>query len=553
MSVCRFSLSLLLGLVLATASLADDFVVESGFQLLFDSKSLDGWEGNLQTFRVEDGAIFAGNLYTEIAHNEFLCTKKQYGDFELRLQARIRGDGQNAGVQFRSQRVPNHHEVSGYQCDMGTINERPIWGMLYDESRRNKFLVETSGETAAKAARPHSWNDLVIRCVGPRIEIWVNGVQTVDYTETDPSIPTRGILGLQIHGGAPTEAQYRKIRIKSLGTPEAIEADREQAVPPETLDAVAPTSQDFQLLYAGDIMLDDLPGKAIARGVDPFQEFAELLRSADATIGNLECVVATKGDEIKKPFAFRAHPSVLPVLKRHFGIVSLANNHTGDFGHAAFLEQLDLLDKHQIAHFGGGRDCAHARMPHILEVKGLRIALLGYNEFKPRGFEAGPDWPGVAWSVDEHVLADIRAARSRHRADLVIPLMHWGWEQEPASARQKQLARMMIDVGADAVVGAHPHVTQEVEYYKGKLIVYSLGNFVFDGFDEGPERIGWLLRMRMNKQGVVAWDTVVAHMDAEGIPHLEREAKSPSGRAGSPMIEERRALVDSPLSLLQGK
>ncbi|MFM9116644.1 MAG: CapA family protein [Planctomycetota bacterium] len=532
---------------------ADDFVVEPGFTSIFDGKSLEGWEGSLKSFRVEEGAIVAGTLNSPIPRNEFLCTKKRYGDFELRLEARLRGEGQNAGIQFRSERVPNHHEVSGYQCDMGIMKDRPIWGFLYDESRRNKFLVEADAETMSRAARPHSWNNLVIRCVGPRVEIWVNGVQTVNYTEADPAIAARGVIGLQIHGGAPAEAYYRKIRIKLLGKPDAIEADEKQSVAPEVLDPVAATADDVQLIYAGDIMLDDLPGAAIARGVDPFQEFASVFKAAQATIGNLECVVATKGEEVKKPFAFRARPSVLPVLKRHIGIVSLANNHSGDFGHAAFLEQLELMAEHKIAHFGGGRDCSQARLPYLLNVHGLRIALLGYNEFKPRSFEAGPDWPGVAWSVDEQVVADIRAARTRHHADLVIPYMHWGWEQEPASARQKQLARIMIDAGADVVVGAHPHVTQEVEYYKGKLIAYSLGNFVFDGFGEGPERVGWLLRLRLNKQGLVAWDTVVANLDDEGLPHLARDTKSPAGKAGSSQIEDRRALVDSPFTLLHSK
>jgi len=314
---------------------------------------------------------------------------------------------------------------------------------------------------------------------------------------------------------------------------------------------VKPTADDFELIYAGDIMLADLPGKAIAKGIDPFAEFADLLRGADATIGNLECVVATGGEAVKKPWVFRADPKVLPLLKQHFGIVSLANNHTGDFGHEAFLEQLDLLEKNKLPYFGGGRNGSHARMPHILKVKGLRVALLGYNEFKPRSFEAGPDWPGVAWSVDEQVIADIRSARTRHQADLVIPYMHWGWENEPANDRQKQLARMMIEAGADMVIGGHPHVTQEIEYYQGKLIVYSLGNFVFDGFEEGPGRIGWLVRLRMNKLGLVAWDTVVAHMDDQGIPHLMRDAKSPSGMSGSEKIEERRALTDSPLNSLK--
>jgi poly-gamma-glutamate capsule biosynthesis protein CapA/YwtB (metallophosphatase superfamily) len=288
-------------------------------------------------------------------------------------------------------------------------------------------------------------------------------------------------------------------------------------------------ADEVRLVFAGDIMLADGPGKAMARGVDPFAEFAAVLADADAAIGNLECVIATTGTPDKKPWTFRANPEVLPVLARHFDIVSLANNHTGDFGHAAFLEQLDLLDKHKLAFFGGGRNCAEARTPHLLDIRGTKIALLAYNDYQPRRFEAGPSWPGVAWSVDDQVVADVKAARTIHHADLVIPFMHWGSEHDPATDRQKQLARLLIDAGADLVVGGHPHVTQETEYYKDKLIVYSLGNFVFDGFEQGPARTGWLLRLRLNKQGLIEWNAVVAHMDAEGIPHFDQNATSPSG------------------------
>ena len=102
--------------------------------------------------------------------------------------------------------------------------------------------------------------------------------------------------------------------------------------------------------------------------------------------------------------------------------------------------------------FGGGRNCAEARTPHILEIKGIRIALLGYNDFHPRCFEAGPNWPGVAWAVDEQITADIEAARTIHKADLVIPVMHWGDEYDPANDRQRKLARLMIEAFGGAFV-----------------------------------------------------------------------------------------------------
>jgi poly-gamma-glutamate synthesis protein (capsule biosynthesis protein) len=150
----------------------------------------------------------------------------------------------------------------------------------------------------------------------------------------------------------------------------------------------------------------------------------------------------------------------------------------------------------------------------------LRIALLGYNEFFPRSFEADFDKPGIAWSEDEQVVMDIKQARTAYHADLVIPVMHWGWEHAAiASERQNRLARLMIDAGADAVVGGHPHVTQNVERYQGKPIIYSLGNFVFDGFTDADNNTGWLLQMNLDKTGVVSWHTVIAHIDKEGSPH----------------------------------
>ena len=289
------------------------------------------------------------------------------------------------------------------------------------------------------------------------------------------------------------------------------------------------SSGDASLIFVGDIMVAETPGELISRGEDPFQPFAALLSSHDVRIGNLECVVATTGTAEEKPYTFRADPRTLPVLKRHFDAVSLANNHSGDFGKAAFAEQLALMDKAGLPYFGGGRDATAAHAPWIVERNGVRIALLGYVEFKPRSFEADASRPGVAWSgEDDDVIEDIIAARRVHRADIVIPFMHWGWEDEPdPSPRLRAFARRMIDAGADLVVGGHPHVTQGAEYYRGKPIIYSLGNFLFNGFDTPATTTGWVLSARVDRTGVVDWRTHVARLDANGVPHPDPTASSP--------------------------
>lgn len=289
-----------------------------------------------------------------------------------------------------------------------------------------------------------------------------------------------------------------------------------------------------EIAFVGDIMVAETPGELIARGDDPFAPLAAWLRRADVRIGNLECVVATGGTALDKPFTFRADPRTLPVLARHFDAFSLANNHSGDFGKAAFAEQLGLMRRAGLPYFGGGADLEEAHAPWIVERNGLRIALLGYVEFKPRSFEAGAGRPGVAWGgEDEQVIEDIIAARTRHHADLVIPFMHWGWENEGyPSERQKRFARAMLDAGADMVVGAHPHVTQGAEIHDGKPIVYSLGNFLFNGFDTEATLTGWTLEATLDKRGVAAWRTRVVRLDANGVPHPDPEAASPCGRRG---------------------
>jgi len=295
-----------------------------------------------------------------------------------------------------------------------------------------------------------------------------------------------------------------------------------------------PDVDTVSLAFVGDVMLTDTPGKVIKRGGDPLAPFAAILYGADLRIANLECVVSNRGQsDPAKPYSFRAHPRVLKLLQRHFDVVGLANNHSGDFGPVAFGDMLDRLDNSGIAYFGGGRNLAAAHAPLLLERKGLRIALLGYNEFFPRWFEADDDKPGIAWSEDEQVEFDIANARKVHHADIVIPVMHWGWEHETsASPRQRQLARRMIDAGADAVVGGHPHVVQDIEIYRDKPIVYSLGNFVFDSFTEEVNNTGWLLRLELDRRGVRAMRTVVARIDREGTPHPDMAAHGPCWHAG---------------------
>lgn len=203
---------------------------EKGFVSLFDGKTFDGWTGNMKHFRIEEGAIVAGTMKEKIPRNEFLTHKDTCGDFELRLKAKLIGEGGNAGIQIRSRRptkqevseedkqkrIPEH-EMIGYQVDMGKAWKSIWWGKLYDESRRRKVLAGPEDEKALeKLVKFDDWNDYRVRARGKRIQIWLNGTKTVDYREAEKDIAASGLIGLQIHGGPPSEAWYRDIRVKKI-------------------------------------------------------------------------------------------------------------------------------------------------------------------------------------------------------------------------------------------------------------------------------------------------------------------------------------------------
>jgi hypothetical protein len=184
--------------------------IEEGFVPIFDGKTLAGWEGDRDLWKVED-AMIVGDTAAGIKRNEFLATEKRYGDFELRLEFRLRKGEGNSGVQFRSKRVEGESEVSGYQADIG----EKYWGCLYDESRRNKILVQAPPELEKTLPRD-GWNNYVIRAQGKHIALALNGVKTVDYDEEDDAIDRAGIIALQVHAGGPLRVEFRNLRIREL-------------------------------------------------------------------------------------------------------------------------------------------------------------------------------------------------------------------------------------------------------------------------------------------------------------------------------------------------
>jgi hypothetical protein len=223
----------------ATAAAAQSNSDESGFDYLFDGSSLDGWDGDLSIWSVQDGKIVGkSNGLTE---NVFLVTEESFLDFELRFDVLVVDGVGNSGVQFRSERIPDSTQVAGYQADVGEV----LWGSLYDEARRNILLSSPDPDAVERlslelgfpleivdrtpAADLHAfqaslsadgWNEFVVRANGRQITIVVNGYTTVSYRETDSEYVKPGIIGLQVHSGAPMEVHFRDIRINQLASAE---------------------------------------------------------------------------------------------------------------------------------------------------------------------------------------------------------------------------------------------------------------------------------------------------------------------------------------------
>ncbi|HEX9020223.1 MAG TPA: CapA family protein [Nitrospirota bacterium] len=268
--------------------------------------------------------------------------------------------------------------------------------------------------------------------------------------------------------------------------------------------------EEITIAAVGDIMLG---GRAEPFLMEfgpgyPFTEVSPVLRKADVVAGNLESSVSTRGTAVEsKKFTLRAGPLAAQALKQAgVRVVSLANNHSMDFGPLALEDTLSHLDENDILYSGAGMDLDDARSPAIIKIKGRTLAFLSYSLTFPLEFFASPGRPGTAPGYAEFVKADIE--KIRPAADIVVVSFHWGAElMTAAKDYQVELGHQAIDWGANLVLGHHPHVLQELELYHGKLIAYSLGNFVF-GSESNRTNTGMILLLTFRGKDLVRVEAV---------------------------------------------
>jgi poly-gamma-glutamate synthesis protein (capsule biosynthesis protein) len=260
------------------------------------------------------------------------------------------------------------------------------------------------------------------------------------------------------------------------------------------------------LIAVGDIMLTRGVETKIAKyGSDyPFLKIRDYLNNGDIVFGNLETPIA-EGRAIKPgEMLFRSNPGLEKELKAsNFSIVSLANNHTLNFGRSALTETFQYLNEVGIKYVGAGINLEQAYSPTIIKINNFSFAFLAFNDidFTPESYGATEELPGIAFMNEERMVQAVKQAKNQ--ADFVIVSMHSGYEyhNEP-NEKQKRFARLAIKSGAEMVIGHHPHVVQSIEKYNDKYIFYSLGNFIFDQMWSEETREGAIIKVIFDKSGV---------------------------------------------------
>lgn len=282
--------------------------------------------------------------------------------------------------------------------------------------------------------------------------------------------------------------------------------------------------KEITLLFVGDIMLSRAVGAKIKNQDDPrfpFLKIADEIKSADLAFGNLESPISEKGKNQGSIYSFRADPGVAAGLKfAGFDVLSLANNHIFDWGSIALVDTVEILKNSGIDSVGAGKDEFNANAPLVKQVGDTKIAFLAFTNLYPKSLEADADKPGISHFDIPGIKKAISELKKSN--DIVVVSLHWGEEYKINSNDvQKDLARALVEVGADLIVGHHPHVVQEIERSQNSWIAYSLGNFVFDQSFSKETMEGLILKVKIKNKKVFEVEPVKIKINSDFQPFIE--------------------------------
>lgn len=411
----------------------------------------DGPGFNHIYFDIDDSFICGGNNEVWIAIEYF------DNGYKIVCQYDSNGSGDRDGA-FKDASILELENTRTWKAHVWHISD----GRFVNRSNGHDFRISTHG-------------------IG---NMWINRVWVLPFEPPNPFEPENPSLRR-----ADVPAKPKDLKVVSGSISEANQTAE---------------NNGLTLVAVGDIMLDRGVGSKIKEfGAGyPFERVSVLLKNADLTFGNLETPISNLGSETKgKEVNFRAAPNVVDGLRdAGIDIVSLANNHAMDYGPDALAETMDILAHNGIIYIGAGANSASAHRQANLTINGIKVSFLAYTNKFHMVVEAQQNSPGTAIANSEQIKTDIQ--KSREWADVVVTSFHWGWEYSDHPDKEtRELAHLMVESGADLVIGHHPHVIQGVELYKNGLICYSLGNFIFDQRGKRTTR-GLALRCSIGKTGV---------------------------------------------------
>jgi poly-gamma-glutamate capsule biosynthesis protein CapA/YwtB (metallophosphatase superfamily) len=278
-----------------------------------------------------------------------------------------------------------------------------------------------------------------------------------------------------------------------------------------------------KILFVGDIMLARTIGENLKKDVDPFEFVKPTFEEYNMVFGNLETTIGNKNKPQKgKLYTFAAPPESAKFIKNS-GLdgVSLANNHTLDYGQNGLLETIDILDQNEIKYFGAGKNKEEAFDYKVFSLNNQKIALFAINDIETT-FTTNQIGPTNAW-FDYQVL-ETNIKKAKQESNLVVVMPHWGIEyQLTQSSLQKQQAQKLLDFGVDLIVGNHPHVVQTLVKVDNKIVHYSLGNFVFDEMETQPNATkGQMLEVEISDGKIIAYKNINIQIELDGRPRIAK-------------------------------
>jgi poly-gamma-glutamate synthesis protein (capsule biosynthesis protein) len=384
---------------------------------------------------------------------------------------------------------------------------------------REKVDLSLDQARAAADGRVDDWSDLGAERGPLRV------VRSVDEVARDPDAVAV----------VPADDVMPRVRALTVDGEDPLQADGdvELSRPSETKPGTVVTTT-----VTGDVMLGRRVGTSLERRDDPaavFRPLAKRLASADITVGNLESTLSRSGPATQGGDSFGADPSVLAGLRlAGFDVLSLANNHLGDFGQLAILETIDRLGDAGFRTVGAGADLERATRPLVVTVDDIRVGFVATDSIgeTPAARKSSPgtnriDAPPRTGPFEQDDLDRVVDSVRDLDADIVIALPHWGTQYTNVPERsQRRIARALVEAGVDVVAGGHPHWVQGWEAMDGATVVHSLGNFIFDMDFMRETNEGVFLEIVSRGDRVVAVEPVPYVIDQRFTPRAVQGARA---------------------------